>query len=216
LPAAGAPAAPRLLPEAEAKACLSRFGVDVPRGETVAGPEAAADAAERIGFPVVLKTSGLAHKTEAGGVALNLSDRDDVLRAARSMAAVEYLVEEMIGGGAVEVLVGVLRDPASGFVLTLGAGGTLTEILQDTVSLLVPASHAEIDDALSRLRIAPLLDGYRGAPPVDRGALLAAIGAVQDCVAAHAGELLELEINPLIVTPDRAVAADALITMGEG
>jgi acyl-CoA synthetase (NDP forming) len=85
LPAAGAPAAPRLLPEAEAKACLSRFGVDVPRGETVAGPEAAADAAERIGFPVVLKTSGLAHKTEAGGVALNLSDVDDVLRAARSM-----------------------------------------------------------------------------------------------------------------------------------
>jgi hypothetical protein len=108
--------------------------------------------------------------------------------------------------------------PASGFVdvLTLGAGGTLTEILQDTVSLLVPASHAEVDDALSRLRIAPLLDGYRGARRVDRGALLAAIGAVQDCVAAHAGELLELEINPLIVTPDRAVAADALIRMGEG
>jgi hypothetical protein len=95
-----------------------------------------------------------------------------------------------------------------------GRGGVLTEILQDTVSLLVPASRAEIGAALSRLRIAPLLDGYRGAPPVNRAALLASIDAVQDCVAGHAGELLELEINPLIVTPDRAVAADALITMG--
>jgi hypothetical protein len=84
------------------------------------------------------------------------------------------------------------------------------------VSLLVPASRAEVDAALSRLRMAPLLDGYRGAPPVDRNALLEAIDAVQDCVVAHAERLLELEINPLIATADRAVAVDALIRMGDG
>jgi acyl-CoA synthetase (NDP forming) len=108
-PGAGALSAPRLLSEAEAKDLLARFGVDIPRGATVAGPEAAADAAERIGFPVVLKASGLAHKTEAGGVALNLSERDSVLCAARKMKAESYLVEEMVGGG---VRGGAGRHPA--------------------------------------------------------------------------------------------------------
>lgn len=205
----------RLLSEADAKACLGRFGVAVPRGVTVSTPEDAARAASGLRFPLVLKAAGLVHKTDQGGVALNLRDAAAVLEAARSMDVSDYLVEEMVDGAGVELLVGVLRDPGTGFVLTLGAGGVLTEVMQDTVSLLVPASRSELDAALSRLRIAPLLDGYRGGLPVDRPALLDAIDAVQDCVAAYAERLIELEINPLIASADRAVAVDALITMGE-
>ncbi len=205
----------KLLSEAEAKACLAEHGARVPRGAIANGAEAIAEASGSLKFPVALKARGVAHKTEVGGVVLNLGDSDAVVAAAQAMDANEFLVEEMVSGDGVELLVGVLRDPASGFVLTLGAGGTWTELLQDTVSFLMPVSRDEVNRALSKLRIAPRLHGYRGAKPVDRAALLDAIDAVQDCVVAHAERLLELEINPLIVTSDGAVAVDALIKMGE-
>jgi len=105
----------------------------------------------------------------------------------------------------------VLRDPAHGFVLTLGAGGTLTEILKDTQSLLLPVARTDILDALSRLKCAPLLAGYRGRPAADMDAIAGAILTVQAYVLAHADTVSEVEINPLICTPTRAVAADALI-----
>jgi acetate---CoA ligase (ADP-forming) len=215
LPARGMPTSPRLLSETEAKRRLAGYGVPVPRGHTVKGLTDLPDATAGLRFPLALKASGLAHKTEAGGVVLNLRDAQAVLAAARSMDTREFLIEEMIEGAGVELLVGVLRDPASGFLLTLGAGGVTAEIMQDTVSLLVPASRVEIDAALSGLRIAPLLDGYRGAPAVDRTAIVDVIDAVQDCVAALADELLDLEINPLIATPHGAFAVDALIELGE-
>jgi acetyl-CoA synthetase len=99
--------------------------------------------------------------------------------------------------------------------MTLGAGGVLTEVLGDTASLLLPADAAQIEVALDRLRIAPLLGGYRGKPAADRAALVASILAVQECAIAHAATLIELEINPLIVTPGRAVAVDSMIQLGE-
>jgi acyl-CoA synthetase (NDP forming) len=211
----GEPEAPVLLTEADAKARLAARGVPVPRLREAGAPCEAATAAAEIGFPVVLKAMCIAHKTEAGAVALNLPCADAVRDAAARMGGTSYLVEEMVAGGSAELLVGVIRDPAHGFVLTLGAGGVLTEILADTVSVLVPAPAGEIDASLDRLRIAPLLRGHRGAAPANRQALLTAILAVQDFAVAHAAELLELEVNPLIVTPERAVAADALIRLGE-
>lgn len=129
------------------------------------------------------------------------------------MRADQFLVEEMIEGAVAELIVGVVREPAHGFVLTLGAGGVLTELLQDARALLVPARAVEIAAALEHLRIARILDGYRGAPPADRGAVVHAVAAIQRIVAAHADRLVELEINPLICTQTRAVAADALITL---
>ncbi|MBF9060511.1 CoA-binding protein, partial [Rhodobacterales bacterium HKCCSP123] len=203
------------LTEAEGKALLAAHSVPVPRRAVASTPAEAADRAVEIGFPVVLKALGVAHKTEAGAVALGLSDAASVEAAALRMGAVAFLVEEMVTGGVAEILVGILRDPAHGFVLTLGAGGVLTELLADTASLLLPATAPEIDAALDRLRIAPLLGGYRGKPPADRAALVSAILAVQDCAIAHAATLVELEVNPLIATPDRAVAVDALIQLGE-
>lgn len=205
----------RLIGEAEAKRLLAGAGVQVPRAHPAATPEAAGEAAAALGTAVVLKGEGIAHKTEAGAVVLNLRGAAEVTAAARRMPAQSFLVEEMITGGVAELLVGVLRDPAHGFVLTLGLGGVLTELLRDTVSVMVPASEGEIAAALDGLRIGPLLRGYRGKPGAAMEPLIAAIMAVQGFVADHAACLAEIEINPLIVTPERAVAADALIRMGD-
>ena len=209
------PAGTKILSEAEAKAALSEHGVVVPAGYRVAGIDAAVEAAAGISGPVVLKGEGIAHKTEAGAVALNLSTEADVRQAAQRMQVAHFFVEEMISDCIVELLVGVVLDPAHGYVLTLGAGGTLTELMQDSVSLMIPASGEDVRTALSALRVAPLLAGYRGAPAANIDRVIDAVMAVQSYVMEHQGRVEEVEINPLICTPTRAVAADALIKAGE-
>lgn len=202
---------PDLVTEGEAKAWLARFGLRVPRSKPARSVVAARAVAADIGYPVVLKGEGIAHKTEEGAVRLNLTCGQDVSDAAVAMPTDRFLVEEMVTGAVAELLVGVVKDPAHGFVLTLAAGGTLTEIMQDSASVLLPASDAALNTALDSLRIAPLLSGYRGAPPADRAAILRAIRAVEAYVVAEAEGLEEIEINPLLCTPSDAVAADALI-----
>lgn len=209
LPGPDAPAV--LIPEAEAKARLAAHGLRIPKSERCTSPADVGSAANRIGFPIVLKGEGIAHKTEAGAVRLNIASAKDAQAAAKNMSASSFLVEEMITGAVTELLVGVVRDPAHGFVLTIAAGGTLTEILQDSVSLLVPASPTSVEHALTTLKIAPLLDGYRGASPANKDAILRAIRAIQDYTLANATGLQEIEVNPLICTPTDAIAADALL-----
>ncbi|MCR9126232.1 MAG: acetate--CoA ligase family protein [Rhodobacteraceae bacterium] len=195
--------------EAEAKAALAAQGLPVPRGCLVRG-DTGVQAIAALRPPLAAKGQGLAHKTDSGAVRLNL-DAKAAIDAARDIGTAEVLVEEMVPDAVVELLIGVTRDPAHGFVLTLGAGGALTELLRDTGSLLVPASRASIGQALASLRIAPQLAGYRGRPGASLAAILDAVDAVQAYVVANAATLCELEINPLICTPMRAVAADALI-----
>lgn len=201
---------PALIPEAEAKQRLAAHGLRIPQAQRCTLEEVGAVAGE-VGFPVVLKGEGVAHKTEAGAVALNLQSASAVQEAAAKMPASSFLVEEMVTGTVAELLVGVVKDPAHGFVLTFAAGGTLTELLKDSVSLLIPASDAMIENALSRLSINKMLDGYRGAPAADRAAILGAIHSVQSYVMAHADGLQEIEINPLMCTPTDAIAGDALM-----
>ena len=205
----------RVLTEADSKAALAEYGLRVPRNARAGSETELSRAAHEIGLPLVLKGEGIAHKTEAGAVAIGLQTPAEVIAAASVMKAQSYLVEEMITGGVAELLIGVVCDPAHGYVLTVAAGGILTEILQDAASLLVPATEAEIGAALDGLRIAPLLRGYRGKPAADRAAIIAAIMAVQAYTLAQGSALEEVEVNPLICTPDGAVAADALIRTGE-
>ena len=200
-----------LLDEQSAKLALAAHGLTIPPSVVVTDRSTAGQAAADIGFPVALKTLGLAHKTGANGLALGLTTRAEVEIAAPRLADGPLLVERMVAGTLVEVLVGVTRDPAHGFVLTLGAGGTMTDVLRDRASLLIPATRAEVTARLKDLNIAPLLEGFRGNPPVDLDALLAAIDAVQAYVLANAERVEEVEINPLICTQDNAIAADALI-----
>jgi len=199
-----------LLKEAQAKAALAVHGLDIPTNRQAAGAEAAGWAAGDLVGLLVLKGMGLAHKSEHGAVRLGLSS-DQVAAAAREMGTEGFLIEEMVTDGVAELLIGVVRDPAHGFVLTLGAGGVLTEILQDSVSLLVPSTRDQVKKALTRLKCAPLLTGYRGKPGADMGTVLDSVAAIQTYVLANAHSVSEVEINPLICTPDRAVAVDALI-----
>ncbi len=199
-----------LVDEGAAKAALETFGVAVPKGAQVVEIDALEQAAANLNGPLVLKVTGLAHKSEAGGVRLGLSP-SAVGAAAREMPQGGYLLEEMVQDAVAELLVGVLRDPAHGFVLTLGAGGVLTELWQDTASLLVPARAEAVEDALRSLRIWPMIEGYRGKPAADLNAIVAAVMAVQDYVIANADRVSEVEINPLMCTPDAAVAVDALL-----
>ena len=168
--------------------------------------------ASEIGFPVVLKGQGIAHKTEAGAVHLNLSTEDEVRSRASDLPTDTILVEQMITRGVAELLVGVVRDPAHGYVLTLAAGGTLTELMDDRVSLLVPSSEADVRSALQKLKISRVLAGYRGQASADLSAIAANIMAVQAYVEAH--HPTEVEINPLICCADAAYVADALIRTG--
>lgn len=204
-----------LLSEAEAKAELSAFGLRVPDGRTAATPEEAAKRAAEIGFPVALKGLGVAHKTEAGAVKLNLDTTDAVLAAARGMAEIAsgYLVEKMVAKPVAELIIGATRDPVAGPVLTIGAGGILVELLEDSAILTLPATIEDIFAAISDLKVKKLVDGYRGGPKGDLKALAEAVASAADYVASNASRLEELDINPLMVLPDGqgVVAADALI-----
>ncbi|MEL7117499.1 MAG: acetate--CoA ligase family protein, partial [Pseudomonadota bacterium] len=185
-------------------------GADVPKSKRFER-SGLSEASAYVGFPCVLKAEGLAHKTEAGGVALNIKNDVELSDIAETMPGDAFLLEEMISGAVAELLLGITRDEAHGYVLTLGAGGTMTELMADTVSLLLPASAEDVDTALRSLKIAPLLNGYRGAPAAHMPSVLTAIQRIAGFVAAHHGRIEELEVNPLIVTPSRAVVADVLI-----
>jgi acetyl-CoA synthetase len=206
----GTAEAKRTLTEGESKRVLAECGMRIPQNRTVTGAVQARAAAQDMDAPFAVKGVGLAHKSEHAAVRLGVL-AEDVADVAADIGTPEILIEEMITGTVAELLVGVVRDPAHGFVLTLGAGGVLTEVLRDTASLLVPSSADDIRNALGKLKIAPLLAGYRGQPAADMDAIVAAVEAVQAYVMQNADTLGEVEINPLLCTPDKAVAVDALI-----
>ena len=197
------------LSETEAKAALSLSGLKVPAARVVSLDDI--DKQGDFPFPAVLKAQGLAHKSDEGGVALNLTSLDAVKSAAENMGRDSFLMEQMITGPVCEILVGVIADPAHGFVLTLAAGGVMTEILKDSTTLVLPVTHQNVAQAFQRLKIAPILNGYRGQAAVDMAALVDAVMSVQSYVQQNMNDLLEVEINPIIATPTTAIAVDALI-----
>ncbi|WP_395689986.1 acetate--CoA ligase family protein [Aestuariivirga sp.] len=205
----------RVLSEHESKTLLKQHGLAIPDG-IVCKPEDATATADRLGYPVTLKVSSaaIAHKTEAGGVVLNLCTPDEVAEAARRLGrlSADLLVERMVTGAVAELIIGLTWDPQFGPALTVGAGGVLTELLRDSVSLLLPASPGEIERALHSLRVWRLVDGFRGKSG-DAKAVIRAVQAVASFAAANPGMIEELDVNPLLVLKDGAIAVDALIKM---
>ncbi|NLR97925.1 acetate--CoA ligase family protein [Rhizobium sp. P38BS-XIX] len=203
------------LSEAEAKAELAAFGLAVPQGRTAAIADEAADQAERLGFPVVLKALGVEHKSDVGGVKLNLWDRNAVKDAAENMAAVAhgFLVEKMIERPLAELIVGAVRDPVVGLTLTVGAGGIFVELLEDSVVLPLPVTKAAVLERISRLKVRKLIEGYRGNAGSSLEIVADAILSAAEYVVKNAAQLEELDINPLMVLPESrgVIAADALI-----
>jgi hypothetical protein len=176
--------------------------------------EEAAAAAEALGFPVALKarSGDVVHKTDVGGVALNL-DSSDAVRAA--FETMESRLGTQMGGAViqpmapwgVEAIVGLASDPEFGPVVMAGLGGVMTDLLRDRAFAVPPLGPGAADAMLASLRAAPLLDGYRGTPKVDRQALVAVLEQIAR-VAEEVPELVELDLNPILVSPAGALAVD--------
>jgi acetyltransferase len=193
------------LPELESAALLAAHGVRSARAVRCATPEAAAAAAEQLGFPVVVKVDGPAHKARVGGVALGLADAAGVAAAATRMGG-RVLVAEQLQGG-VEVLLGAVRDEAHGAVVVVGVGGGAAEALDLTAAGLAPLDRPGAERLVQAV---PALGRLLGNPAP--AALLDAIVALGDLAAAHP-EIAEIDVNPLLVRPDGVVALDALVVV---
>ena len=211
-------------PEWLGKKLLAAAGIRVPDGDLARTRDEAAAVARRIGYPVVLKmqAAALVHKTEAGGVALNLAEEAtlraawdmtlrNVKRAAPDVSLEGALVEKMSPKG-VELMVGAKRDPSWGTVLLLGLGGIWVEALGDVQLVPGNADETQILEALGKLRSAKLLAGVRGAPPADVDAVVQAVMAIGRLMQTTP-ELTEIDVNPLMVHAkgQGATALDALI-----
>lgn len=222
-----APSDARPASERETLAYLATRGVPVIATTLVNSADEAVAAARRINEPVVLKIASpdIAHKTDIGGVVLNLSGDAavasaytqiiDRVRAAKPDARIEGVVVSPMRGKGVELFVGTVRDPQWGAAIVVGLGGIWVEALQDTSLRLLPVSAGEVETMLGELRGAKLLDGFRGAPAIDRRAVAEAIAAIGDATLALGPELVSLEINPILVHGERVEALDGLAIWDE-
>ncbi|MFZ5631641.1 MAG: acetate--CoA ligase family protein [Bacillota bacterium] len=212
------------LSEVEAKAVLEEAGIPVNRTVLAGTREEAVAAGRQMGFPVVLKlvSSDILHKTEAGGVALNLADEkqvgdayDKIMAAARErypQAAIDGVsVQKMIGGG-VEVIAGMSKDPQFGPVLMFGLGGILVELLKDVSFRLIPITRKDAREMISQIKGYPMLKGFRGSEPVNEEAIVDVLLKLSDFIEKHP-EIEEMDINPLFATGEGVIAADARIIL---
>ncbi len=199
------------------RALLADAGLSFPYAELVDSVPAALEAANRAGYPVVLKAMGLLHKSDSGGVALRLAGPEELTAAFEAMhkrvAAQSYCVEAMAElSDSVELIVGVQTDPRFGSIAMVGLGGTLTEVLKDVAFALAPVDAATARDLLESLRAAAILHGVRGRPGIDLDAAAAAIVKVTEVAAAHP-EIGELEVNPLMASPSGTLGLDARVIL---
>ena len=224
---AALPAQPGALDEAISKQLILKYGVRTPSEVFIADGEDVEKAIEGLHFPLVAKivSPDISHKTEAGGVKLNLCDAAAVIDAVKAVRsnALNYkpsakingvLVAEMIGDG-LEVIVGVVNDSTFGPVVTMGMGGILTEILKDVTYRVAPFDEDEVAKMVSELRGSKLFDGVRGGDPLDKVALARAVSAMSKLAWDGRDRIAEIDVNPLFVRPAGrgVVAADALVIM---
>jgi acyl-CoA synthetase (NDP forming) len=179
--------------------------------------DAAARAADELGYPVALKAAGtsILHKTDLGAVTLFLGNREAVVHAGTAMRSrlgdqiQGYVVQRMAPSG-IELLAGVATDPAFGPLVIFGAGGTAAELLKDRIVRPAPLNTADAGQMVRGLRISPLLDGYRGTPIIDHAPLedlLVRLGQLADAIP----EIVEIDLNPVIVTPEQLHVVDLRI-----
>ena len=218
----------RAIDEVQAKSILGTFGISVPRGLHIVDENASATDIARLRFPVVAKiiSDDVQHKSDGGFVALNLVAPEQVhteihrMREAASRSGISlngFLVEEMAPAG-IEVVVGAFRDPTFGPVIMFGLGGIYVEVLRDVSFRICPIERADAADMIDDLKFKAVLDGVRGGAAVDRETLiglLLAIGGADGLLARLGGEIAELDINPIIVSANTAVAVDALMLLSE-
>ena len=215
-----------MLDEYQAKLVLARYGVPVARETLVHSSGEAVRAAEALAGRAALKicSARLPHKSDAGGVLLGIASPEEARRAYATLsdrfaqldegAGVAVLVQQMVEGG-LETIAGLARDAQWGHVVAFGLGGVLVEIVKDARLALPPLDDADANAMLDGIAAAPLLRGYRGAPPRDRSALRATLRALS-ALALDMGDLIEeVDVNPLLALPEGqgACAVDALLRL---
>ncbi|MBN2489927.1 MAG: acetate--CoA ligase family protein [Planctomycetes bacterium] len=196
---------------------LAAYGIPAARCAGAGSVEECVAAADAIGYPVVLKVDveAVLHKSDRGGVVLGIADRDQLARAAEAMLArfaaahPRLLVQEQLAGG-LEVIVGASAVEGLGHVVMFGLGGIHVEVLKDVSFEVTPVTAPEADAMIRALRSSPILAGVRGQPGVDRGALAEILQRASRLLEDHP-EIRELDINPLLATPDGARAADVRV-----
>lgn len=201
-----------------ARELLTDFGVSFPAGGVVHRVEELADGTDGLSAPFVLKAGWLEHKSEVGGVIVGIESHAQLLDHFKEMygrlGAGEYVVEEQdTRRDMVEILIGARRDPDLGPVIVVGAGGTEAEMLKDTAVEIAPVSASTAAQMLERLRCMALLRGWRGRPAVAIDDLTELISAISHLISIRP-DIGEIELNPVRVAPDRALAVDALVIPG--
>jgi len=217
---------PGFMKQEEALAVLESYGLSGVRRERVESADAAVAAAERIGYPVTLKISSpdIVHKSDVGGIALNIPNADALRRACEEMVAsvgkimpaarlTGFLVQEHISGGT-ELLLGCKRDFQFGPVLVFGTGGVFTEVYQDIALRVAPLDESDTLEMIEETRICRILKGYRNIPAADIPGIVKTIRSFAALVLNHPS-IQEVDINPLLAQPDRLVVLDARILLGE-
>ena len=206
------------LNEYEAKRFLAEFGIPVSREILVPDEAGAVKAARDLGYPVVLKAAGekLQHKTELGAIALNLKSEGEVREEAQRLLAIPgceaLLVQEMVKGDR-ELVCGLTRDAQFGPCVMFGLGGIFTELIDDVVFRVAPVTTAEALAMMDDIRMAKILQPFRGQPAVDREALARIIVALGK-IGCECGHVREIDMNPIKIRPDGApVAVDALVAL---
>ncbi|HEY6705566.1 MAG TPA: acetate--CoA ligase family protein, partial [Xanthobacteraceae bacterium] len=212
---------PLALDEAQSKEVLRAYGIVTPAEVLVRSPADAIAAAERIGYPVVLKavSAELTHKSELGAVALDLATSEQLVAAYAHMAhglrgrhLAGMLVCRQIRGG-LELALGLNRDPEMGLVVMAGSGGVMLELVKDVAFCAPPVTPEKARDLLARLRVAKLLAGYRGAPAYDTDAVVDALVALGHLAADLNDIVQSVDINPFVALPRGGMALDALIVL---
>lgn len=215
-----------LLNEVESKAILRDAGIPATAATLATTRAEAQDQAEAMGYPVVLKvvSPDIAHKSDVGGVQLNLKDRDTVGAAfdailanatkAEPGARIKGVSVQQMAPQGTEVIVGMTTDPQFGPVMMFGLGGIMVEVLKDVSFRLVPLSEKDAGQMIAEIKGKPVLDGVRGQPAADLAALRSTILKVSELVERHP-EIRELDLNPVFAYPDGALAVDARIVVSE-
>jgi len=213
-----------LLSEVEAKDLLAEAGIPVARAILAKGQKKAVEAAEAVGYPVVMKivSPDIAHKSDVGGVTLGLKDAKAVRKAYKEMiervsaaapnAKIAGVAIQNMAPQGIEVIVGATTDPQFGPVMMFGLGGVFVEVLKDVAFRIVPLEPRDAAQMVREIRGLPILQGARGAQPADLPALEALIVKVSQFVAAHP-EVAELDLNPVFAYPSGALAVDARIVL---
>jgi acyl-CoA synthetase (NDP forming) len=197
------------LPPAECRALLEAYGVPLVRESVAETADAAVEAARAAGFPVVVKSAEAgAHKTESGGVALDLRD-EAAVRAAVARIGGPVLVQPLVTGG-VELLAGAVQDPVFGSLVAFGAGGVLAELIGEASFRIAPLTDVDGDELVSAGKAGRLVAGFRGAPAADAGALADLLHRLSR-LAEDLPSVTELDLNPVIALPTGCFAVDARV-----